>query len=114
MGSADPRTKIDHIHCYVPHYTHNTPQQGVLSTQILNKTPSELRYIERSVFMKKYNNQNLWNFELGSQQSMNVPIWIIKSFRRRDRQESQNLNIDTFCRLPVISAQVYYWNGKRP
>ena len=66
--------------------------------------PTELKYIERSFFMKEVNNQNHWNFELGSQESMNVSIWIIKGFQRRDRQDSQNLNKDTFCRIPVVSA----------
>ena len=55
--------------------------------------------------MKEVANQNLWNFELGSEESMNVPIWIIIGFQQRDRQDSQNLNIDSFCRLPVVSAQ---------
>ena len=41
---------------------------------MLSKTPTELRYVERYVFMKQVNNQNTWNFELGSQESMNVPI----------------------------------------
>ena len=36
---------------------------------------------------------------------MNVPIWIIIGFQQRDRQDSQNLNNDTFCRLPATSAQ---------
>ena len=36
---------------------------------------------------------------------MNVPIWIIIGFQQQDRQNSQNLNNDTFCRLPVVSAQ---------
>ena len=44
--------------------------------QIGKKTPTQLRYIERSVFMKEVNNQNLWNFELGSHENLNVPIWI--------------------------------------
>ena len=66
---------------------------------------TELRYVKRSVFMKEVNNQNLWIFELGSQESMNVPIGIIVGFQQRDRQNSQNLNNDTFCRLPVVSAQ---------
>ena len=39
-----------------------------MSKQILNKTPTELRYVERSVFMKEVNNQKVWNFELGSQE----------------------------------------------
>ena len=64
-GIADARVKIDHIHWYVPHYTPSMSQQAIMSKQILNKTPTELRYVERSVFMKELNNQNLWNFELG-------------------------------------------------
>ena len=81
----------DHIHWYKPHYTPSIQQQGVLSKQILSKTPTELRYVEGSVFMKEVNNQNLWNFELGSQESINVPIWITIGFQQRDRQDSQNL-----------------------
>ena len=42
---------------------------------------------------------------MGSQESMNVPIWIIIGFQQPDRQDSQNLNNDTFCRLPVSSCQ---------
>ena len=44
---------------------------------------------------------------MGSQESMNVPIWNIIGFQQRDRQDFQNLNNDTFCRLPVISAQCF-------
>ena len=55
--------------------------------------------------MKEVNNQKLWNFELGSQESVIVPVWIILGFQQRDRQDSQNLNDDAFCRLPVASAQ---------
>ena len=66
-GIADARIKIDHIHWYVPHYIPSTQQEVIMSKQILNKIPTELRYVERSVFMKEVNNQNIWNFELGSQ-----------------------------------------------
>ena len=55
--------------------------------------------------MKEVNNQNLWIFELGSQENMNVPIWIIIGVQQQDRQDSQNLNFDTLCRLPIVSAQ---------
>ena len=104
-GIADARIRIDHIHWYVPHYTPSIQQQSTLSKQFLSKTPTELRYVERSVFMKQVNNQNVWNFELGSQENMNVPICIIIGFQQQDRQDSQNLINDTFCRLPVVSAQ---------
>ena len=76
--------------------------------------PPELRFVDRSVFMKKLNIQNLWNFELGSQENMNVPIWIIKGFQQQDRQDSQILNNDTFCRLPVVSAQCVIGTEKYP
>ena len=54
--------------------------------------------------MKDVNTQKLWNFELGSQEGMNIPIWLIIAFQQRDRQDSQNLKNDTFCRLPVTSC----------
>ena len=97
-GMAEARFRIDHIHWYVPHYTPSVQQQSTLSKQILSKTPTELRYVERSVFMKQVNNQNVWNFEPGIQENMNVPIWIIIGFQQQDRQDSQNLNNDTCCR----------------
>ena len=80
-GIADARNKTDHIHWYVPHYTPSIQQQSILSKQILSKLPAELRYVERSVFMKEVRNQNLGNFELGSQENLNVPIWIIIGFQ---------------------------------
>ena len=113
-GIADARIRIDHIHWYVPHYTPSIQQQSTSSKQILSKTPTELRYVQRSVFMKEVNNQNLWNFELGSHENMNVPISIIIGFQKRDRQDSQNLNTDTFCRLPVVSAQCIIGTEKYP
>ena len=49
QGVDDARIKIDHIHWCVPHYTPSILQQGALFQQILSKTPTELRYVERSV-----------------------------------------------------------------
>ena len=52
-GIADARIRIDHIHWYVPHYTPSIQQQSTLSKQILSKTPTELRYVERSIFFER-------------------------------------------------------------
>ena len=101
---ANARIKIDHIHWYVPHYTPSIQQQNILSNQILSKTPTELRYIERSVFMKEEKNQNHWSFELGSQENVNIAVWVFIGFQQRDRQNSHDLNNDMFCSLPVTSA----------
>ena len=59
----------------------------------------------KDFFMKAVNTQNLWTFELRTQEGINVPIWIFVGLQQRDRQDSQNLNNDTFYRPPVTSAQ---------
>ena len=55
--------------------------------------------------MKEVNTQNLWNFKLRVQESVNLPIWVYVAFQQKDRQNDQNLNNDTFYRMPVTSAQ---------
>ena len=55
--------------------------------------------------MKEVITETLWNFELGTQEGIKVPRWIIVGFQQIDRQDSQNLNIDTFHRHPVTGAQ---------
>ena len=49
-GIADARIKIDLV---IPHYTPSIQQQVILSKQFLGKTPTELRYNERTVFRKR-------------------------------------------------------------
>ena len=67
----------------------------------MNKAPTELQSVERPVSMKKVITQSLWTFELGTQKRINVPIWIFVGFQERDRQDSQNMDNDTFYRLAV-------------
>ena len=64
--------------------------------------------------MKEVNTQNFWTFELGTQEGINIPIWIFVGFQQNDRQNNQNLNNDTFIRLPVISAQVVIGTERYP
>ena len=45
------KVEINAIEWYVPHYTASMSQQAVLSNQIVNKIPTELQYIERSVLL---------------------------------------------------------------
>ena len=52
-GNADARVKTDQIDWLVPHYTPSLEQEKLLWNQIVNKIHTHLRYIERSVFMKK-------------------------------------------------------------
>ena len=108
------KIKINAIEWYVPHYTPSMQQQSILSKQILNKTPTQIQYPEKSVFMKEVNTQKFWSFELGTQEGINMPTWIFVAFQQNDRQHDQNLNNDTFVRLPVISAQVVIGTERCP
>ena len=42
---------------------------------------------------------------MGSQESMKFPAWNFIGFQRGDKQDTQDLFNDTFCRLPYTSAQ---------
>ena len=55
--------------------------------------------------MKEVKTQNLWIFELGTQEGINVPIWIFVDFQQREKQNSQNSNNDIFYGLRLTSAQ---------
>ena len=99
------KIKINSIEWYVPHYTPSIPQHAIISKQIISKLTTELQYVERSVFMKEVKIQNFCTFELGTQEGVNIPIWIIVDFQQTDRQNSQHTNNDTFYRPPVTFAQ---------
>ena len=108
------KIRINAIEWYVPHYTPSIQQQSILSKQVLNKTPTQIQYPERSIFKKEVNTQNFWTFELRTQEGINIPTWIFAAFQQNDRQHDQNLNNDTFVRLPVISAQVVIGTERYP
>ena len=107
-------SKIIALEQYVPHYTPSMDQEAILLKQIKDKIPTQLHYPERSVFMKEVNTQNFWTFELGTQECINVPIWIIVGLQQSDRQHDQTLNDDKFYRMPVRSAQVVIGTEKYP
>ena len=108
------RVKINSLDWYVPHYSPNLEEYTKLMTQIKKNSPTLLHYPERSVFMKEVNTQNLWNFELGTREGVNVPIWIFVAFQQSNRQNDQNLNNDTFYRPLVTSAQCIIVTEKYP
>ena len=113
-ATAIGKIKINSIELYVPHYTASLEEQGLLMNQITDKIPTELKFVETSVFMKKVNTQNLWSFELGTQEGVNVPILNIIGFQQSDRQHAQNLKKDTFYRPPVTPAQCIIGTEKYP
>ena len=104
-ATAIGKINFNSIDWCLPHCTASVKEHGITMGQIIDKQPTELRYVERSVFMKEVNTQNLWSFELGTQEGVNVPIWFIVGFQQRERQDSQNLANGTFYKPQVTSAQ---------
>ena len=111
---ANGKVKINSLDWYVPHYSPNLEEYNKLMTQIKKNSPTRLHYPERSVFMKEVNAQNLSTFELGTQEGINVPIWIFVAFQQNDRQNDQNLNNDTFYRPLVTSTRCIIGTEKYP
>ena len=106
--------KINSIDLYLPTYTPSLAQEKILMDPIVKKMHTELRYIEKFVFMKEVNTQNLCVSDLGTHQRIKFPIYNIVGFQQSDRQHDQNLNKDTFCRLSVTSAQCTIGNQNYP
>ena len=108
------KVKINSFDWYVPHYSPNLEEYNKLMHQIKRNTPTLLHYPERSVFIEEVNTQNLWTFELGTQEGINIPIWIFVAFQPNVRQNDQDLNNDTFHRPLVTSAQCIIGTEKYP
>ena len=106
------KIKFIAIEWYAAHATPSVSKQNILSNPILKTLPTELHFVERSVFIKEVNTQNHWAFELGTQEGINFPILNIIGFEQRHRQDSQILNNDTFYRPPVTSAQDIFGTEK--
>ena len=81
-ANNNAKVKINSIDWYVPNYTPSFTQANILVDHIVNKKTTELQYVERSVFMKEVNTQNLRTFELGT------PKGIYRSFM-------------DYCRFPI-------------
>ena len=113
-ATNNAKIKINGIEWYVPHYVPSIDEDNKLMIQIKNKTPLNLHYPEKSVFMKEVNTQNFWTIELGTQEGVNVPIWVFVAFQQQDRQHDQTMDNDTFYRLPVSSAQIIFGTEKYP
>ena len=113
-ATNNAKVKVNSLDWYIPHYSPNLEEYNKFMQQIKKSTPTLLQYPERSVFMKEVITQNLWTFELGTQEGINVPIWIFVAFQQNDRQNDQNLNNDTFYRPLVTSTQCSIGAEKYP
>ena len=108
------KIKLIGIEWWVSHYSSSLKEYNKLLSQVTRRTPTNLHYTEISVFMKEVNIQNFWSFELGTQEGINVHVWIFRVFQQNDRQHDQNLNNHTFYSMPVTSAQCIIGTEKYP
>ena len=70
--------------------------QNKILNHIIEKMATELQNPEISDFMKEVSTQGICTFELGTPESINVPIWKFTDFRQSDREHNQDFNNDTF------------------
>ena len=102
-GTDAAKIIIKDIGWYIPHYTPSLENQQIVMDQLLDKSPTELYYLERSVFRKDVNTNNNWTFELGNS-GESTPIWIIVGFQARNKSDSQTHNNAIFDRLNISNA----------
>ena len=84
-GVDAAKVVVKDISWYIPHYVPNLENQQLVMDQILNKDPTELHYIERVVFRKDVNTNNIWTFELGKSNNESCPIFVIVGLQARKK-----------------------------
>ena len=114
-ATNNAKVKIISLDWYVYRlYSPNLEDYNKLMDQIMKYSPTLLHYPERFVFMKEVNSQNLWTFELCTQEGINAPVCIFVAFQQNVSQNDQDLNNDTFCRPLLTSAQCIIGTEKYP
>ena len=93
---------IKDIGWYIPHFTPNLENQHFMMDQLLNKDSTEIYYMERIVFRKDVNTNNIRSFDLGNS-GESTPIFAIVGFKDRKKLIRKHDNA-TFDRLPLSNA----------
>ena len=108
---------VKDISWYIPDYVPNLVNQQFVMDQLLNKDPTELSYIERTVFRNYVNTNNNWTFDLGNSGGSyreSTPTFIIVGFEARNKIHSQTHDKATFDRLPISNALCKIGSEKNP
>ena len=99
------RVNKDDLSWYVPHYTPNISNQKLMLGHIASKAATELSYVKRSSYKKDVTSENNWTIELGAEDGVDIPIYVIVGFMQRDQFNQQHQNNDTFHTPSVVIAQ---------
>ena len=102
-GVDAAKIDIKDIAWYIPHYVPSSENQQLVLNQILDKDPTELYYIERTVLRKDVNTNNIWTFELGNSGD-STPTYVVVGFQARNKIDSQTHNNSKFDQLLVSNA----------
>ena len=113
-ATNDAKIKINSIEWLVSQYIPGVKEQIIIMDQIVKKIPMDVHYVERSVFMQEVKTQKVWQFHLGTEEAVSITFYLKIGFQQPDGENSQNLNNDTFIRLPVTSAQCPIGSEKYP
>ena len=98
-ATNNAKIKVISIEWLVPHYTPSIDQKNNLLKQIVKKVPTDIHYVERSVFMQVVKNQKVWQFQIWVEEGINIPIFKKIGFQQQDKENSQSLNNDTFLQI---------------
>ena len=60
----DAKTRTNSFYWQNPQYIPSIPEQAILSRHFSSKTPRNLQYIERSVFLEEVKSQKEWKFQI--------------------------------------------------
>ena len=91
---------------------HIVLHQSVKKLHYLNTYGASI-YRKERLYARGEKSKNM-EVSIGDSQSINVHMFIIIGFQQQDRQSSQNLNNDSFCRLPIVSAHCEIGTEKYP
>ena len=108
------RDIIDDISLYVPHYTPNISNQKLLLGHIDSNAATELSFIKRSSYMKDVTTENIWTFELGVGDGIDMLIHVMVAFMQGDQFNQLHQNNNTFYRPSVVNAQCIIGSEKFP
>ena len=70
-----------------------------------SRAATELTYIKRSSYTNNVTTEDNWTFELVVRSNIDVSIFVLGDFMRRDQFNQQQRNNDTFYRPTVVNAQ---------
>ena len=83
-----------------------------MSENGVSESPSERHSKERSDYQKEINARKDWNFELGVENDVDIPIIVIVGLQEKFGEIFKNILMKEFsdCQLPMLNVSI--WKSK--